>query len=274
MSRASVIISTYNNVRAITLVLKSLELQTCQDFEVILADDGSSELVKSELEKIISKSKLEINHVWHPDNGWQKNIILNNAIRSSKNEYLIFIDGDCLLHKEFVGSHLAYAQTGVILTGRRVNLSKRVSDKLTPSRIEKGYLGSKILLDLVKDVPKKAVRDLEQGVYAGESKFGNWLNRKEKGVLGSNFSLYKSDILKVNGFDERFTEPAAGEDTDIEARLRRLGMEVKTVRNRAIQYHIFHKELPRKPARLKYLEENDLHEVSYTPYGLNKNKEE
>src|SRR5210317_672838 len=193
MLNASVIISTYNNSKAIELVLKSLELQTCNTFEVILADDGSTEPVKAELKKIIDSSKLDIKHIWHPDYGWRKNVILNSAIKNTKNDYLIFIDGDCLLHKEFVRSHLAFAQEGVILTGRRVNLSKRVSDKLTLNRIDAGYLGSKIFLDLLKDVPTKSVRDLEQGIFVGKSKFGDWLNRKEKGVLGSNFSLHKGD---------------------------------------------------------------------------------
>lgn len=244
------------------------------DFEVIIADDGSKEAIRIQIERLITSSSLDIKHVWHPDTGWNKNTILNTAIRSSSKQYLIFIDGDCLLHPKFVQNHLRYAEEGVILTGRRVNLSSRVSKKLNTELINKGYLQFTISLDLLKDVPAKKVRDLEQGFYVGKSKFGDWLNRKDKGVLGSNFSLFKTDIQKVNGFDERFKEPAAGEDTDIEARLRRLGMKVKTVRNRAIQYHLYHKELPRKPSRLKYLDENNLNEISYTPYGLIQNEKE
>ena len=94
------------------------------------------------------------------------------------------------------------------------------------------------------------------------------LNRKEKGILGSNFSVYKDELLEINGFDERFKYPAAGEDSDIESRLRRNGLIVKTIRNQAIQFHLYHKELPREKERLVFFEENNTNSVTYTPYGI------
>lgn len=84
-----------------------------------------------------------------------------------------------------------------------------------------------------------------------------FLNRKNKGILEYNFSLSKKNILEVNGFDEIFYLPAAGEDSDIEARLRRNGLFVKPIQNQAIQYVLYHKTLPRDKEKDFYLDENN-----------------
>ena len=272
MAKATVILSFYNKIEVLKLVLASLELQSENDFEVIIADDGSGEEVVKLIKSYITDSTLFIKHCWHTDNGWMKNKILNQAVVEASSEYFIFVDADCLLHKHFVREHLKYAEDNIILTGRRVNLSNRVSNKLSIERIKKGYLGSSIALDLLLDLPSGEVKDWEQGPYLGSSVLADWLNRKKKGILGSNFSIHKQNFYDVNGFDERFEYPAAGEDSDIENRLLRNGCKVKTVRNRAIQYHIFHQELARPEHRLKYLHENDEKELIYTPHGIVQDK--
>ncbi len=268
MAKATLILSFYNKIDVLKLVLTSLELQSEKDFEIILADDGSRNDVVDDLKSLIEESPNIIKHCWHADTGWRKNKILNQAVRESLSDYFIFVDGDCLLHEKFVAEHLKYSEKGVVLTGRRVNLSKRATVKLTDTSIRSGYLGKPILLDSFYDNIKGNGKFFEHGFYFGSSKFGTWLNRKDKGILGSNFSLNREDFYAVNGFDERFTHPAVGEDTDIEHRLIRNGCRIQTVRNRAIQYHIYHKELPREEARLKLLHENDQGEVTFTPYGI------
>ena len=40
--KASIILSTYNRPQALLTVLEALKLQTIQDFEVCIADDGST----------------------------------------------------------------------------------------------------------------------------------------------------------------------------------------------------------------------------------------
>src|SRR5690606_23558383 len=98
-------------------------------------------------------------------------------------------------------------------------------------------------------------------------------NKSRRGVLGSNFSLHKSCLLAVNGFDERYVNPAVGEDTDIERRLLRNGSTIKTLKFAGIQYHLYHKKLERKnySESMKILEENDKGNVTYTPFGIEQN---
>src|SRR5688572_30522466 len=102
----SVIISTYNNPAWLQKVIWGYECQTYKDFELIIADDGSWRPTKELVEKFQRESSLNIKYVWHPDNGFQKSAILNQAILVSSTEYLIFSDGDCIPRKDFVEIHI------------------------------------------------------------------------------------------------------------------------------------------------------------------------
>ncbi|HEC43243.1 MAG TPA: glycosyltransferase [Bacteroides sp.] len=266
----SLIISFYNKLDNLRLILASLELQSFSDFEVIIADDGSSGKVTAELEDIIQSNKINIRHVWHEDDGWRKNIILNKAIVASRSDYLVFIDGDCILHQRCLEEHYSHRMEKWIIAGRRVNLSPRLSDEITPSKITKGRLWGSYMLRMAWDSLRNKNIHSENAIYLRSPFLRSRINRKDKGVLGSHFSLYKKDIMEVNGFDERFLHPAVGEDTDLEFRLRRNGMKVQTLKHIAIQYHLYHAILPREESNLRIMEENNMQEVTYTPYGIRK----
>ena len=69
-----------------------------------------------------------------------------------------------------------------------------------------------------------------------------WLRRPVKHLVGSNMSMPKSALLTINGFDENYTRPATGEDYDIEWRLLARGYHIVSLRNLAVQYHLYHEE--------------------------------
>ena len=48
----------------------------------------------------------EIIHLTQEDKGFRKNKILNEAIRTDKTGYMIFIDGDCIPHPDFIKEHI------------------------------------------------------------------------------------------------------------------------------------------------------------------------
>ena len=266
----SVIISFYNNFKFLELVFAGFERQTNKNFEILLADDGSKKEIIEKIEYYIKRSSLNIRHIWHEDQGWRKNAILNKAIQAAESDYIIFIDGDCIPHKSFINEHFVNKQKNTILAGRRSNLSKFISDKLTYKNVKNGILERKFALTglLLKSITGGS--HLENAIYFKNNFIRKKINKKDRGVLGSNFSLYKSDIVEVNGFDERYTKPAVGEDTDLEYRLRNAGKKVKTVKHLAIQYHLFHKKLERDKTNLDYLNQVIENKTTYTPYGINK----
>lgn len=269
MVKTSVIAAFYNNIKYLKLVLAGFERQTEKDFEIIIADDGSNEEVVKEIESIASNYSFRIKHIWHPDKGFRKNRILNQGILASESDYLIFIDSDCVPHSKFVEEHLNEKQENVVLTGRRVNLSQKLTDLLTEENIKDGFLETNNLL-MIEDAIFGQSNYVEKGFYFGNKFFRNVLNKKYRGLLGCNFSLYKKDILAINGFDERYEAPSIGEDSDVEFRLGLNGIKVKSLNHIAVQYHLYHKLQERLQKNLDLFEEVKKSKIAYTPSGLKK----
>lgn len=267
---ASVIITFYNKTDILKLVLAGFERQSVKDFEIIIADDGSNEKAVAELHEIIHSSPLHIRHVWHPDNGWQKNLIMNKAIMAAETDYLLFTDGDCIPHRHFVKEHLQARERNHVLTGRRVLLSKRVSDFLTAKRVRLGLLEKMLFLWMLVERIFGEGQFVENAIYFRQKWIRKRINKKDRGLLGSNFSLHKEDILAVNGFDERYLSPYVGEDTDLDMRLRQYGCKYRHLKHLAIQYHYYHRRLEYSHANLKILEENKKLDKGYTPFGIKK----
>ena len=270
MINCSVIISFYNNTRYLDLVLAGLDRQSFGEFEVILADDGSNFQNQELVKDIIQNKKYPVNHIWHEDIGWRKTIILNKAVMASSSNYLIFIDGDCIPHKHFVKEHFKNRENGIILSGRRLNLSKEISESLTTHLVSTGFLEKSILKWLWLGLRNK-ISHAEKGLYLPLTVLRPLLTLKSKGLLGCNFSMHKNDLYKINGFDERYLAPTIGEDTDIEYRASLIGIKIKSVRNLAVQFHLYHSLLDRKNDNHKIFEETKKTKVSFTQFGLDKN---
>ncbi|GJQ44164.1 MAG: hypothetical protein JETCAE03_36620 [Ignavibacteriaceae bacterium] len=267
MVDASVIISFYNKIDYLKLVLAGFEIQTYKNFEIIIADDGSEEKVIKEIESLASDYPFRIKHIWQEDKGFRKNKILNQAILASESDYLIFIDGDCVPHSHFVEGHIEYKSSGVALTGRRVNLSQRITNLLTPQKIKDGFLEKNFHL-LIGDGLFGKSFDVEKGLYFESKYLRKLFNRKSRGLLGCNFSLHKKDILDINGFDERYEAPSIGEDSDIQFRLELNGVNVKSLNHIAVQYHLYHKLQKRPQKNLDLFEEVKNSKLAFTKYGL------
>lgn len=269
MPECSVIISFYNKINYLKLVLEGFQRQSYKDFEVVIADDGSKPEIVAQIKEIQNKYAFDIAHVWHEDLGWRKNEILNKAIGLTKTPYIIIIDGDCIPHKHFIKEHLNYRQSGVCLTGRRVNLSQEMTNKITIQSVKNGDL-EHIVAEFIISSLKRQSSYIETGFYLKNKHLRKWSSEKKVGILGCNFSLYKDDLLKINGFDERYKAAAVGEDSDIHYRLELLGMKVKSIKNLAIQYHLYHLELERLQVNHLLFEQIQREAIAFTPFGIQK----
>lgn len=269
MVKVSVIAAFYNNLQYLKLVLAGFERQTEKNFEFIIADDGSRDDIVKEIESIASNYSLRIKHIWHPDKGFRKNKILNQAILASETDYLIFIDADCVPHSKFVEEHINERENNKVLTGRRVNLSQKLTDLLTEEKIINGFLESNNLM-MIEDALFGKSNYVEKGFYFQNKYLRNIFNKKSRGLLGCNFSLYKKDMLDINGFDERYEAPSIGEDSDVQYRLELNGIKVKSVNHIAVQYHLYHKLQDRLQVNLDLFEEVKKSRLAYTSFGLKK----
>ncbi len=267
MSAASVVVSVYNKIDYLKLVLAGLSRQSFRDFEIIIADDGSSDDFVKSVEALSVESAYPLIHLWHEDHGFRKNKILNKAITAANSDYIIFIDGDCVPHPEFVNEHYMHREKNVCLTGRRVNLSKKMTGMLTPENVAGGLLEKKKML-LYYDGIFGESYDVEKGFYFKNKFLRKYFNNKKRGILGCNFSIHKKDFIAVNGFDERYEAPSIGEDSDVQFRLELKGAEIKSLNNIAVQYHLYHKLQERPQKNIDLFEDVKRKGLSFTPFGI------
>lgn len=240
--KVTVIISVYKDIEALELILNSLQTQTYTNFDVLVSEDCKFDDMKSFINNY--SSKIKVNHIFQEDDGWRKNIALNNAIRNSGGEYLIFLDGDIIPYKYFIQNHVDLAEKSRFLSGRRSELgpffSMLIRKKYLPYRvIEKLYFFFYIFLMLDKG------RHLEEGFYLGKGTYLekkiNAKKNKKMSLVGCNFSCWKKDLELINGFDEDYLSPSVGEDGDLLWRLNHFGITCKSVRYVANTFHLFHK---------------------------------
>lgn len=272
MKSVSLVISVYNNVRALELILNALSIQTEKGFEVLIADDGSGPEMQGFIEIFKAGSGLNINHVYQADKGFRKTKILNEAVKRSKSDYLIFIDGDCIPHSKFIAQHSANKEKNTVLCGRRVNLSKRFSDKITTEKILNKEVEKIKLTHVLDSWRSRSIRTthVEEGLFVKNKIIRKFLSKGEPHIVGCNFSLNRQSLEKINGFDENYTGPGIGEDSDIEFRLRLSGCRFKSIRNLAILFHLHHPVNAPSKQNAEYFEKVTLRGNYVTDNGLEK----
>jgi glycosyltransferase involved in cell wall biosynthesis len=239
----SLVVAVYNKPEVLRLVLAGCERQSFTNFEVIIADDGSGPEIRTLLEDLKPELPFPLVHLWHEDRGWQKNVMLNNAIRASRAEHLVFIDGDCIPSRHFLLDHWNEREEGKVLLGRRVETSERWSKALTLEKIRSGDFERLGWAEMMDGLRGDSLR-VEDGVRIPSALLRTILLRTVRGMLGSNFSVAKKDLIAINGFDELYNGPGCGEDSDVQHRLSLIGVTGKSLRNLAVQYHVYHPRTP------------------------------
>ena len=244
----SLIVSTYNRPDALEACLKSLLEQTDKEFEILIADDGSSEETHRLIATYIVKSSVRIVHIYQVDNGFQLSKIRNKAAAKSKGSYLIFLDGDCVVRTDFVAKHRQLSSPGYFLAGNRILLSQAFTEdvllKKTPFYKKNLFsfiglrLGNKInrILPLLP-LPLGILRYLQPR---------NW--RK---AVGCNTGMWKKDFIKVNGYDELF-EGWGYEDSDLVIRLIHAGIKRKEGRFAVPVLHLWHSQNDKSNQDINY----------------------
>jgi glycosyltransferase involved in cell wall biosynthesis len=235
--KVSVIITTYNAEEWLRKVLVGYSIQTETDFEIIIADDGSNEKTRQVIDSFSDVFRYKIQHVWHPDNGFQKCKIVNQAILKTQSEYLIFTDGDCIPRKDFVASHYKYREVGYMLSGGYFKLPLSISTIISYENIKnQDCFSIKWLLKIGLKRNFKLIKLIQNQYFTS---FMNWITPTKKTFNGHNSSCFKKDILSVNGFNEKMQY--GGLDRELGERLFNFGILAKQIRYTTICVHLDHK---------------------------------
>ena len=256
----SLIITTYNWPEALSLVLSSVESQTSLPSEIIIADDGSNQDTKVIIENFSKHSFIPIIHSWQSDKGFRLSKSRNRAIARAQTEYIIVIDGDMILHHNFIKDYKKFALKNTYIQGSRVLLQPDFSNKILKN---KSFQKPSFFSNDSKN--KFNVLRIPLLTSILSVKKSQNLSR----IRGCNFSLFKEDIINVNGFNEKF-KTWGKEDSEFVQRLFNNGVYRRNLKFSGIQYHLFHKEGSSNNDNISLLNESIKNKSVYCKYGLEK----
>ncbi len=250
--KSSLIISTYNRPEALRLCLSSVFLQSRKPDEIIISDDGSTASTTVLVNEMRILTDIPIKHIWQEDKGFRLAKMRNKAVAASDNEYIIEIDGDVMLHKDFVADHMAFARQGCYLKGGRTNLGRKLTEKLCASGKHRTIHW---FTSGIESKPENAVHLPRLAAYLAPR-----YRKFKESALGCNMSFFKRDYLAVNGYDEQY-EGWGGEDIDFGRRLQRNGLKKRHLKFAGIVFHLWHEDKfmynKNKNISLSYRPDND-----------------
>jgi glycosyltransferase involved in cell wall biosynthesis len=225
----SVLLATYNWPDALSLCLHSLNVQTDAMFEVIIADDGSRDDTTELIAKFQRLARFPLRHVWQEDIGFRKAKILNKALSLAQGDYLIFLDGDCLVQPDFIARHRTLARRGHLVTGSRVLFNEVETQSLLAQQRQSGLLRSNwVYKDFLLRLPLLRLsgavnKFLPFIIKFPFNRFRVYSRFVWRRIKGCNMACWKSDALKIGGFDEALTG-WGHEDADFVFRLQDAGV--------------------------------------------------
>lgn len=224
--KVSLLIATYNWPEALNLCLKSVEGQCVPPFEVVIADDGSGEPTRRLIEEFTHRLPCPVKHIWHEDDGFRLTVIRNKAIAACEGDYIVQIDGDVILHRNFIRNHAAFAEQGAFVVGSRAMINEHLAARMLRS-------GN----------PKVAwytpgVKHWLNALYV-PALMSSYKHRRDDHIRGCNMAFWRGDLVAVNGYNEAMTG-WGHEDAELVARLRNHGCAQHTLKFAGFVFHIHH----------------------------------
>ena len=266
----SIIISTYNSPEWLQKVLWGFECQTYRDFELVIADDGSVESTRQVIEAFRDRTGIKVQHVWHPDDGFQKSAILNKGIVAATGDYLIFTDGDCIPRNDFVATHLHFAEQGRFLSGGYFMLPMDTSKAISEEDIRTGRAFDVSWLR-ANGLPA-TFKSLKLTARGWKQTFLNFITTTRPTWNGHNASGWKKDILAVNGFNEEMKY--GGQDRELGERMENYGIRGKQIRYSAVCIHLDHKRGYKTEESIRFNKavraKTRSQKLKWTEYGISK----
>lgn len=232
----AIIISTYERPQHLARCLESIAAQQGVDdrFEVVVTDDGSRDETLSFITAAARQAAFPLTFTTHDHSGFQLARCRNEGTAASTAPYLLFTDGDCLLPRDHVRIHLEERRPGWVSGGDCLRLDEDTSQGVDLAAVTNGSYMDRIPADERRRIRWKARR----------SRAYEWLRVTMRPRLsGNNIGVWRSDLERINGFDEQFVGWGL-EDRDLQERLERIGVRVHSVLHRTAPIHLWHPPAP------------------------------
>lgn len=211
-------------------VLEGFLYQKEAPCEIIIADDGSGRDTEDLIRKLAAQFSFPLLHVWQENKGFRAGKIRNSGIVRASGDYIILLDGDCVVDRNFISDHLSLAEAGCFVQGKRILVGKNAVEYFDchkansfPALWKMAMTGRISNSHHIMRLPfAMSIRD-----------------RRLKGIKSCNMGFYKQDVLAVNGFNEDYIG-WGNEDSDLACRFYKYGLIKKTSPLRAICFHLWH----------------------------------
>ena len=238
----SVVITTYNRPDALAAVVRACFMQDDKDFEIIIADDGSTANTRACVEQFAAAAPVPLRHVWQADEGFRAAMARNRGTLAASGDYIVFLDGDCIPQRDFIARHRALSEPGCLVSGSRILMSERLTRRVLEEHVDIGAVGPATRLgwrlrgDLNKTLQPLGLRWPDLGRISGRFKW--------RRIKSCNLGVWRSDLERVNGFDESFIGWGY-EDSDLVLRLFHAGVLRKDGAFATEVFHLWHREAQR-----------------------------
>ena len=256
----SLVITTYNSPDLLDLSIRSALLQSELPSEIIVADDGSTSDTAMLVDAFRASALTPIVHVWQEDKGFRAAAARNRAIAEAKGSYIVIVDGDMLLHPDFIKDHKALAIKGTFIQGSRVWLSREntfrrfISKDISVSMFEHGLENRKNALH-----------------FPLLAKILDFKSSSLSSIKSCNMSFFRNDCILANGFNEDFIGWGR-EDSEFVVRLMNSGILRRNIRYSAIAFHLWHPENQRHslPGNDRLLQQSIVGKLTTCRNGMDK----
>lgn len=165
------------------------------------------------------------------------------ALARTSGDYIIFIDGDILLDKHFISDHRRNAKKGLFLQGGRILLNPERTRRILDTGVHPGGVSALF---------SKGISDRHKVIHSHLlSALFSHTDTRSSGTRTCNLSVWMSDAINVNGFNEAF-HGWGREDSEFVERLFFAGLKRRKLVFNAIGFHLHHPQQSRDA-----LESND-----------------
>jgi glycosyltransferase involved in cell wall biosynthesis len=226
--RITLIITTYNWPAALDLTLRSVVRQSVLPDEIIVADDGSGPRTRQVVTQWQERLRSPLFHVWQADEGFRLARSRNRAIAAARGDYLVIVDGDMVLHRHFIADHTRAARHGCFIQGVRLLTGPEAAARM----LEEGQLDLGFFAGGIRR-RRHAIRNRLLSTLVFKERTG------QRAIRGCNQAYWKSDLIRVNGFNEAFVGWGR-EDNEIAARLYNAGVRRRNLKFQALAIHLHH----------------------------------
>lgn len=242
--KISVIVPVYNRLEHLRAVVLCLMKQTVKPYELIITDDGSKQKVEDFIGDLIPEIDFKIKHIYQEDKGFRKTRALNNGVKNSEGEILVFCDQDLIFPEDYLEKIKNNSKKGIFLMGRAEYTTFEEKEKIL-LELEKRNNYEEIIDNIID---KKYISNLEK-LYKKDKRRRILkklhLNKRGIKLVGMSYSLFKEDYIKVNGNDEKYQSWGC-EDDDFGIRLEVAGIEGRELITDLIELHLYHSNDPTK----------------------------